>query len=314
MPELPGNTFWGVLLLLVALANGAAVWAWIAVRAARKEPVLPHEPRQPAPWRGVDVLLVLLVYVLAPGITAHVAGRLLGIDVDQATARTADDEPQPASEPDSAEEAGAAHPLIILLGESHNLATLLFCVLVAVVTAPLVEELVFRLVIQGWMEKVELGGWWQATRGAVSLLLASAIFASLHFRVSAAPLDAKVTMFLFACHAVGSLVTIAFALSLLRLGVDASLEDLGIVRQKLGRDVLVGLLAFVAIAAPIYLLQYALLKVFPRDIAPDPITIFFFALMLGFLYLRTHRIVASVVLHMCLNATSVAMAWVITGQ
>ena len=41
--------------------------------------------------------------------------------------------------------------------------------------------------------------------------------------------------------------------------------------------------------------------------APDPIPLFFLALVLGTLYHRTHRIAPSLVLHMAFNATSIAL-------
>ena len=42
------------------------------------------------------------------------------------------------------------------------------------------------------------------------------------------------------------------------------------------------------------------------DYAPDPIPLFFLALVFGALYHRTHRIAPSLVLHMAFNATSIA--------
>jgi membrane protease YdiL (CAAX protease family) len=43
-------------------------------------------------------------------------------------------------------------------------------------------------------------------------------------------------------------------------------------------------------------------------VAADPIALFVFALMLGVLYLRTHRIGPSIVAHMGLNLTSLMLA------
>ena len=42
---------------------------------------------------------------------------------------------------------------------------------------------------------------------------------------------------------------------------------------------------------------------------PDAISLFLLALALGWLYQRTHRLMPSVVLHLCLNATSMALLW-----
>jgi membrane protease YdiL (CAAX protease family) len=51
----------------------------------------------------------------------------------------------------------------------------------------------------------------------------------------------------------------------------------------------------------------------PKDVVADPIPIFFLALVLGTLYYRTHRIAASLVLHMAFNATGVAIALTMAG-
>jgi membrane protease YdiL (CAAX protease family) len=40
---------------------------------------------------------------------------------------------------------------------------------------------------------------------------------------------------------------------------------------------------------------------------PDPIPLFVLALILGYLYQQTHRLWPCIVLHMCLNAASLAM-------
>ena len=40
-----------------------------------------------------------------------------------------------------------------------------------------------------------------------------------------------------------------------------------------------------------------------------PFPLFFLALLLGYLYFQTHRIVPSIVVHMCLNAVSLGLIW-----
>lgn len=42
---------------------------------------------------------------------------------------------------------------------------------------------------------------------------------------------------------------------------------------------------------------------------PDPVPLFLFALMLGYLYQTTHRILPSIVAHFCLNTFSLTMMW-----
>ena len=86
----------------------------------------------------------------------------------------------------------------------------------------------------------------------------------------------------------------------------------GLGAEHLASDVRLGLVAFAAVAVPIYAIQIGVTKLQEHagySAAADPVSLFFFALALGFLYYRTHRIVPAIVLHMSLNLTSLAMAW-----
>jgi membrane protease YdiL (CAAX protease family) len=88
-----------------------------------------------------------------------------------------------------------------------------------------------------------------------------------------------------------------------RLRTRATWADFGIEPRAVGRDFGLGLAAFLAVAPPIYVLQMSLVKWVSPGTA-DPISLFFFALVLGILYYRTHRIVPAIALHMALNGTS----------
>jgi hypothetical protein len=106
------------------------------------------------------------------------------------------------------------------------------------------------------------------------------------------------------------LLTVGFALAWMRWHAGATAIDLGWKKEEFWNDVLLGGIAFLAIIVPLMVLQYAVaFFVLPKQYAPDPIAIFFLAIVLGLLYYRTHRIVPSITVHMLLNATSLAMAW-----
>jgi hypothetical protein len=106
---------------------------------------------------------------------------------------------------------------------------------------------------------------------------------------------------------VQSVLTTLCALAVLRFRAGATAVDLGWSPQHFWPDVRLGLIAFAGLAAPLYLLQFGLNYLLPSYLAPDPITIFLFTLVLGTLYHRTHRLVPSVTLHMALNGTSMLM-------
>ena len=59
-------------------------------------------------------------------------------------------------------------------------------------------------------------------------------------------------------------------------------------------------------AWPIFVsaLLFASMHIQEDRVSPDPIPLFFFALVLGFLYQRTHRLLPCIVMHMLLNASS----------
>jgi membrane protease YdiL (CAAX protease family) len=271
--------------------------------------VLRYEGHRPAPWTWLEVVLVLAVQILLFRVA---------IGVDAAWYGPPGAPAPPVEAPD--DELHAAHPLVVLLQKSPSPATLALAVLVAVVIAPVSEEFLFRLLILGWLERVERWlrrrspGLRKLARGAGPLVLTSLLFAAPHYRpepTAAGPAD---LIRVFALNAVVSLATVAAGIAILRGLRGASWRDLGVVPGELWSDVCLGLQSFLALVAPIYLLQLLLRLVLGADPIVDPISLFFFAMALGLLYLRTHRIVPSIVLHMALNATSLAMAWAIAPK
>ena len=110
-----------------------------------------------------------------------------------------------------------------------------------------------------------------------------------------------------AAQAIGNLATIGLTVLWLRLGAGATLSDLGIVPGLWRRDVVIGLVAFAAVTAPI-LGSFAAIKQLAPAVVLDPLPIFLLAIVLGLLYYRTHRILPSIVLHAAFNATSVLIA------
>jgi membrane protease YdiL (CAAX protease family) len=74
-----------------------------------------------------------------------------------------------------------------------------------------------------------------------------------------------------------------------------------------------GVLVFLAISVPVFGLKLGLEKLLRGSPIVDPIALLLFALVVGTLYYRTHRIVPSMAAHMALNATSVWILWLATG-
>lgn len=326
-------------IALVATAASFAMLVRLARRLRRGEPILPRQPRRPVPWGLAGVLLVAGGYVALWAAAHALEGALFGPPASptaealssppRASPALRGPAPPAAAGPEHASEAVGAgrppkqspdvnHPLIRLIRQRPHWTTLAGALLVAVLIAPVVEEFLFRLLLQGWLESLEtrLRHFWalgQYAEGALPVLLVSAAFAALHYREAEPPAQAEALAREVGCHAVASLATLLFGLACLRGFSGATLEDLGVRPAMIGSDIRLGLGAFLTVAAPMYGVQIALSLILPalvsKPIAPDPITLGLFAMLLGTLYSRTHRIVPAITLHMALNATSVLLAW-----
>jgi len=299
--------------LLVAPAGCLGMWAWILWRLGQRAPVLPFEPRRRVPWGGLHVFGVLVVYVGAALLLqplGHALAALVGEEPASASALEGGVPDAPGAEESKPRR---EHPVLRALERDSRLGMILLAVYSAVVVAPVVEEFFFRLLLQGWLEKLEWLGRrrWLALRrlipGVLPVLVASALFAAIHVRTPKPDEEPRPWLSLMAADATARLVTVALFVWLLRALSGATARDLGFVREKFWADVRLGLLAFLAIGIPIYLIQEGFARLLPKSVVPDPIALVFFASALGLLYYRTHRIVPAVTLHLALNATSVTI-------
>lgn len=218
-----------------------------------------------------------------------------------------------SSAPDRAD---TYHPVFHLLRRDGSAGTWLLCIAVVVLVAPVTEELMFRLVLQGWLAKKErlwrrrLGVLRIVRPGWFSVVVVALWFAAQHARGAEQPLDPHVLRQLLVVTGAFGLLTTLFTLLMLRVGCRASLRDLGLPADRLAGDLRLGAIAFLAVGPPVMALQDVLGRfVLPRNVAPDPIPLFVLAMALGGLYYRTGRIVPSIVLHMMLNGASLLVAW-----
>jgi len=78
------------------------------------------------------------------------------------------------------------HPLLKLTREHSAIPVLVLATFAAVLVAPLFEEFLFRLLLQGWIEGEQVrrdlarGGEWMGRPGLAPLLVSSTLFALLH--------------------------------------------------------------------------------------------------------------------------------------
>ena len=163
-------------------------------------------------------------------------------------------------------------------GEPDGWLFLLFTV-AAVVFAPICEEIIFRLLLQGWLEKYEDDG----VRSYASEQTLEAVTSDDGSQtVAPHENDANADAFAAAIEP-----TPAYN--------DPTIKSSQPVDTPHGWVAIVISAAFFGLAHLGY--------------GPEPIPLFFLALVLGYLYNRTHRIVPSMVAHALFNAYSMIALW-----
>jgi membrane protease YdiL (CAAX protease family) len=292
---------WSSMVIAAVLCGFVVVWTTIGTRLWHGKPVLPRQPRRPVPWKGIDLLAVLVVNLV---IVSAVSGLLYScLDSRITRSPTMWD----------VEKSTTAHQVAQLMTEG-DVWILLLCGISAVVVAPIAEEFYFRVLLQGWLEAGE-----SRLRPFMPLLgrlgafgpifLRSLLFARMHFRVAGPPRNIWMIAYGLLALSIGSVISMALAIAFLRVARGATATDFGWSLRHFPRDVKLGVLAFAALALPIYGTQIALASLLPKSVPPDPFALFPLALALGILYYRTHRIVPAITLHMSLNFTSLTVAW-----
>jgi membrane protease YdiL (CAAX protease family) len=296
------------LLAVVALliCGSLVVWTRVVQRLVQRQPLIAYEPRRPVPWNGVDLAAVLCILVLAfctvgyilvyfyhggqmpktPGfaeLMANLGAELIAVelailllmrragatatDFGLSTARLGYDlrlgalgyllviVPITLLQAALSRIEAYHHPLIDAFRQRHDMLMIAGTTVAAIVVAPLCEELVFRVMLQGWFESLE-----------------SARQASCEKSNPASGLEA----------AAGDVQS-----------PEEAKPAAGVVWWPI-------------------LLSSGLFALMHRDQGLAQIPLFFLALVLGYLYQRTHRLWPSLSVHMLLNAGTMAVLWLQT--
>lgn len=329
------------VVFLLGIAASAWVWTHIFRRWHRGQALLEPRRQRPVPWRAGELLLVVVAYVALESLVLGLAVNLFGLELPEPAPRPVEAaqpapelgrlEPQPADEADQAEAAAKTdrldsptllHPVARLLLDPTP-GRILLCLLAAVVVAPVVEEFLFRGLLQGWLKRQErlwrrrrsaLAGW---PPGTISIGITALVFGAVHFR---RPSDQPVDVFigLLWVTLVQRVALLAVAVAMVRSLRGATPRDLGVPQLESSRDaaagaswsgdVRLGLLTFAALLLPAFGLQLLLVSVVePQNVAPDPLPLILFGLITGYVYDRTRRIVPTIVAHMCFNAFALLM-------
>ncbi len=190
------------------------------------------------------------------------------------------------------------HPLVQLLLETQDSATVVLSVVIAAVAAPIVEELLFRLVLQGGLETAEARA--LAAVDPPQPIATSAMepdAPGLTDNVYAAP------------HASDGPASASGNPAEVPPGSSPS-DTPEIVTSELPKARIWGLPMGIW---PI-LISSALFALMHWQHGPDPIPLFVLAAGLGYLYRQTHRLLPSIVVHILLNSCSLTTFWLQPGQ
>jgi membrane protease YdiL (CAAX protease family) len=265
-----------------------------------------YQPRRVVPWGLLELLFAATLFLSAHETAMWLAETMVGPPT------------RPAVESKNADQSDTRHPTLQLFDQGGT-AIVLLCVLTAVVVAPLSEEFFFRVLFQGWLEKVEghMRRRWPGTRRMFPrawgpILISSLFFAAMHIRGPSPPPEVGFMTWALAGDALGRVMAVLAVVALFIVFSGARAFDFGFQPRTLWPDVRLGLKVFAVIAVPIYALQIAsqyLVDKLSLGIVADPFTLFPFALVLGTLYWRTHRLAPIVTLHVALNGTSLLLTW-----
>ena len=241
------------------------------------------------PWTFLDVAFFFALWLGAQMVSAGIVA--------------ATHASSPSQAPVAAETEGHQHPIERLVQKSQNAPMiLLVAFLSVVVAAPLIEEFLFRLLFQGWLES-KLLQLQIPYADCIAVVAVSFCFAAIHAG-SGRDLGLSALFYLLVSFLVLNLLIFTFGiLYLVRMKSLTMTENLfgterffrpGFFRSA-GYCLLVILLCFG--------LNAILNNLFPAT-NTDPIPIFFFSLVLGTLYSQTKNLSYSILLHACLNGMS----------
>lgn len=264
------------------------------------------------PWQGGDVILIFVVAYLLIFFCTSASVQLFVLQtdeqkkkpnissfdkkIDRGTAKGSEDSKKTTM-----------HPLTQLIRQGHEKPIiLLVAFLSGVVLAPLAEEFLFRLVLQGWLTKT-VDNYYDIPQrsvlsGILPIIIVSLFFASMHSgertEQSVEILFAGLLGLVIACFLIFTL-----GISYLVLVRQATPKDIGFDSGKIFLDLTLAGLAFIITTPLVLTLNYCLQKLFPESVV-DPIPLFFLALVLGALFYKTRRIQSSIILHALFNGLS----------
>ena len=185
------------------------------------------------------------------------------------------------------------HPLVELLREHPDPKFFLVSVVAAVIVAPLAEEYFFRVLLQGWLQRAV------TTRGSLTEILLGGRTTS---PPGEHPAEVREDLPLENSEPVPLKQASVYAEDNPYQAPHAGRSDAEPISDP--RTKPAGARWAIFVPAVLFALAHA-------THGPDPIPLFVLAVGLGYLYQQTHRILPCIVVHLLLNASSLAVLWLV---
>ncbi|MGQ9506059.1 MAG: CPBP family glutamic-type intramembrane protease [Thermogutta sp.] len=301
-------------LIIITLAW----WGVICASSKVRKSLWPRYHFSPLKWRFRDVLFFWIVFfggMSASGLLFPLPKSGLTESSSQSETLSAQAESQPHGENDAAQH---AHWVLVLIRADRSWQTWLLCLLATGVLAPIVEEFLFRGLLQGWCHTLELQGrhrvvsarkiWGKLPVGALSIGVVAMLFAMVHYRPTQMMPSPEAIKTIVARQAVAYLLFLMALLTVVTVVKPTQKLALLFHRRWFLKDLTMGVGWFVATVTPLYFVQGILKLALAEKSLADPLTMVFVGAILGTLFARTGRLTPSVVFHILLNVTSLSLA------
>jgi membrane protease YdiL (CAAX protease family) len=188
--------------------------------------------------------------------------------------------------------------------DMHTPLVLLFSFLSFVVMAPLVEEFIFRLLLQGWLE-AKFQQFRIPFASGIAIVMASFVFAAFHINfVSFIPRHAG---YLLVSHVILSFALFTYGIIYLKRKRKVKIFRCFFGTEPFFRPRFFINAGYYLLALFFYVILCAVLFFVTGGLNFRPFTIFFLSLILGTLYSRTHNLSYCILLHAFLNGISVCL-------
>jgi len=295
-----------------------AWWGAILFSARLRKALWPQYRFPPLAWSLRDVLFVWLIFFVSMAVSPALLPLPKGGVLETST------EPERLSVTSEAqnhvedEASRHVHWVLLLIRGDRSLGTLALCLVATGILAPIVEEILFRGLLQGWCHTLELQSrrnrstarriWGRMPVGAISIGMVALLFAMAHYRLNQSPPAQEAIKIMVARQAIAYLLFLIIVLAVVVVRNPSQWVSLFFDRRWFLSDLVLGAGWFLAALVPLYLVQGFLKSALPEQTPADPFTMVFVGAILGILFARTGRLTASIVFHVLLNVTSLSLA------